>query len=70
MNQNIRMSTCLIAIFIAQYFPQVQKTQFVFDDPIVTIEHEGYLLCGFDRNSTLPLKPVTLTFSSSVSGQV
>ena len=33
---------------IAELFCKIQQSDFVFDDAIVSIKHEGYLFYGFD----------------------
>jgi len=55
---------------VAQLRRQIQQAKLVFNDALVTIQHEGYLSCGFDGEFALPSNPVTLTFSSQVSDQV
>ena len=50
---------------IAQLFGQIQQSNLVFDDSLVSIKDEGYLLCVLTDWFAPPSKPVTLSFSTT-----
>jgi hypothetical protein len=51
--------------YIAQLIGQIQQADLVFNDLVISMEHEGYLLVSVDfRFCHLQSKPVTLTISS------
>ena len=50
---------------IAQFFSQIQQSDLVFDDSLVSIKHEGYLLCVLTVWFAPPSKPVTLSISTT-----
>ena len=51
--------------YIAQLIGQIQQANLVFNNLVISMEHEGYLLVSVDfRFCHLQSKPVTLTFSS------
>ena len=41
------------------------QIDFVFDDSLVSIEHQGYLLCVLTVRFAPPSKPVALSFSAT-----